>query len=1306
MNTLANYQLPPPQNWQDFESLCLDLWSHKWGDPDAKKNGRSGQAQHGVDISGRPQLGMNWAGVQCKGKDVYLNQTLTEKELLLEIEKAKTFRPPLSSWTLATTAPKNALIEQKAREITDEHLRKGLFSVNIWFWSDIVGDLGTYNDVARKHYPIFHSDAEQLDSIKRDTQEILANQQSNVVSAQPETACGNAPAVSSIEYQETILTTEYQSEIDYARDLNQKLKPKQAIDVLLALKNRIWHSASEKVRFRLLSNLGFAYYRLESFHDSANCFIEALQYNSHDENALANAALAYQSIGEHAIANKYIKQAIKKNPSNINANIILLNLPQYQESYRKALQSIPEFLRKNAGIAHNLGWIAFRNDDIEEAISWFEVAVENNDENNPEIKATLGQFLLPTSRRNYPLRDDKKSLEDYQRGLELLTAAWNQVAGTELEHLHANWILNRGVAKRLLGDLSGAISDIETALEIDPMRPEYIKHRALLAIKTQDFLLAISLLTKILDAEETPESAVMLADIYAGQGNLPEAINILKNFLSKNPVPELKADAAQMLLGIYIDANQIDDAKEVFIDNFNKSKNSIVARISEARLLNASGNTLKAIGLLRKAKKQIDAKTSFKDIVELGNGLYYLQQFEDAADCFLLIADPSKNSEQTRLLLRTYYRAGILSKALAICTNLREKFGLLEGIIGIEIAIHEEINDIEKARQLCKQYVETFPDDWEVKLRLAWFSYRLSDFQSVDSFLESAIDPAKIPLEFAPKIMRLLGARDRVRESIEIMYELRRIYYTEPEAHLFYAATFLDSEKGDRSWLDVDSVRVDTAVCLEELGERKEWYVIENRLDSDINRKELLPSHPLAKKMLGKRIGDKVVITSGKQSSERSGTISEIKSKYVHALHETMANYEKMFPDHGGLWQIYVGNPDNPEEFAEHSHKIFDSVSKQQEQTRLITEQYKNSFITIGAYAEFLGRSSYSVWIALMNNSEVGVVCSSGHPDEFKEAVSVLETFPNLAADVTSLHTMFEFDLGKKVTDLFGKILIAPGTIELIQTEILDLCNKRKTGYSTLAKREEGYVWTEFGPDYIVKSVEYLEGFLAWIKKYAVISPYLAGLDMPREIKEPLREALKREFFDTIFIVKDKNYVLFSEDGRLRRLAKTEFKVESSWFQPLVMFLKNKGVISQESYNETIFRLASYNIDFVSINAPIMKFAARRCSWFPGESFTRIIKRLGIKGSDIDIACLVITEFLETMTRETIYLHRIELIIFSILEAMTLEHSADEVLPRLRYFISQRFLSFPNAINFFLNAIHKWEKARSIIPYKFFFKKD
>ncbi len=153
MPSSYNLQIPPPSNWQDFESLCCDLWREIWKDPDTQKNGKRGQAQKGVDISGTPDKGKSWCGVQCKCKENDLNKKLTEREVYTEINKAKSFRPELSELVIATTGPKDAKIEELARKITTEHKDKGLFSVSIWSWDDIKNNLS--KELLKDYYPDF-----------------------------------------------------------------------------------------------------------------------------------------------------------------------------------------------------------------------------------------------------------------------------------------------------------------------------------------------------------------------------------------------------------------------------------------------------------------------------------------------------------------------------------------------------------------------------------------------------------------------------------------------------------------------------------------------------------------------------------------------------------------------------------------------------------------------------------------------------------------------------------------------------------------------------------------------------------------------------------------------------------------------------------------------------------------------------------------------------------------------------------------------------------------------------------------------
>ena len=132
-------QLRKPENWQDFERLCKVLWGEIWECPDTiKRNGRQGQAQKGVDVYGIKKGECVYRGIQCKGKDDYTNSQLTESEIDSEIAKALLFTPKLKSFYFATTANKDAHIEEYIRKKNLVSISKGGFEIDIFAWEDIV----------------------------------------------------------------------------------------------------------------------------------------------------------------------------------------------------------------------------------------------------------------------------------------------------------------------------------------------------------------------------------------------------------------------------------------------------------------------------------------------------------------------------------------------------------------------------------------------------------------------------------------------------------------------------------------------------------------------------------------------------------------------------------------------------------------------------------------------------------------------------------------------------------------------------------------------------------------------------------------------------------------------------------------------------------------------------------------------------------------------------------------------------------------------------------------------------------------
>lgn len=147
-------QIAPPKDWGTFEDLCHALFKRVWQDPLSQKNGRRGQAQHGVDVFGSPSGDRrSYRGVQCKGKDSNYGSKAEWSEVLAEIAKAEKFAPKLDEWIFATTAPSDATLQKAARELSVKRGENDQFGVVVLGWDEIQALMASAPEVIVEFYP-------------------------------------------------------------------------------------------------------------------------------------------------------------------------------------------------------------------------------------------------------------------------------------------------------------------------------------------------------------------------------------------------------------------------------------------------------------------------------------------------------------------------------------------------------------------------------------------------------------------------------------------------------------------------------------------------------------------------------------------------------------------------------------------------------------------------------------------------------------------------------------------------------------------------------------------------------------------------------------------------------------------------------------------------------------------------------------------------------------------------------------------------------------------------------------------------
>ncbi len=1100
---------------------------------------------------------------------------------------------------------------------------------------------------------------------------------------------------------ETAIAKEHQEQIDIARKLLKSHRPTTAFELLETLKKRTWKDASDDLKFSILTNMAAAQFTLNNEQEAAELLHEAFNYDPKNEKALSNRALAYLLQGGTEKAADYAKQASKMNHKNTDAYVILVGISSEEKPLDEVIAEVPDYLHDSPQIAYAISELAKQRENFEAAKRWGEIMVSQDQENAPDFKAAFATTLI-----KQVLEDNlavgtsqlyQAQKEQLQRAIGFLTEAWNTVSNTELKDYRADWIISRGIAHFHLGELTKATEGLDTALEIEKSNPTLIKNRALLAFECGDIPKAVALLEKIQSAPEVPEAPIILANFLLADKRLDEAITKLSDFLQTDLSPELQEKASHLLIDVYIADKRFDDALEISIAMRESNPMSILNLVDAARIFSANEKRDEAIALLKEAYNYVQDGAEFLDIVMLAEQFYIHKLFKEAATLYEKLADTNLNSDLTQWLIKSYYGAGEIRKALEVCQKLREKYGPLENISEMEVVIYEEIGDMNQAETVCKEYLKKFPKDYNMRIRLGMVHFRSNNEEDIDNVLDSFPDfknysfLKNLSLEACVQLAQLHKIRFQREKALKIMYEVRRMHFDKPDAHLRYIGIFLFVEREISDVLNPTQVEKNTAVQIN-ISDEDYWNIIEERHDVDIARNERDVNDPFAKQLLGKKKNDVVRI------GEKTVKIVDIKSKFSYAYQESFRKYEPLFPTDEGVETVKLDDSEEIDD-KERFQPMFDRIDRHHEYILEIEELYKKENITIGCFTNLVGSNSLDTWGPLMGNPELGIRCSIGDIEERSSILNRLhDSNPKLVVDIISLITLHSLDAADIVVSAFGKLCIAQSTIDELQSIISEregMWSKREG--MIVGKQGNRYVKQIINPDEMKQGIEYLKDIIHWIRQNCDVGQATAGSEMNQLRRRELNDMLQQHFLDTVLLASQPGHLLFSDDGRLRHYAKTSlnsdagtnFQIDGVWTQVLLEHCVNQNLLDEADYDEMTIKLVCSRYYHTQFDADLLMEVAKRSNWKISEPYNSFVLALGEERMNGQSALDVAVDFLFKLWEESILFRQKEFLTLGLLTGLTYGHNADTVLSQLEYLIQNNrtlFLPVENSIRRRINA--------------------
>jgi tetratricopeptide (TPR) repeat protein len=1215
----AAQEIPKPKNWQDFQRGCVVLFQAELKDPHALEYGRHGQKQRGIDILGRRNGDQNhFVGIQCRR---YVDP-LKKADILKDCRDALAIKAGLKEIIFATTCPSDTKATDAANEVESEFRAQGHdLRVVLYSWSDLELKICQHPTALAYFFPstVASTAAQSVrldpDSVSAIAEAVARLQPSSqaVVPADVQAPAGNSedPAL--------------HAKIDLWPDLfRTKSSFVLAKEGLLDLQSKEDLSGKPWAKFRIETNLGSVAISLGRHDEAAAYFEKAYAVRPTDCNAITNLALARTIQGRYEEAIELAKIALTSTPRSDQAVSYLL-----QAAARSSWQGDPETLIPGdlVGTVHaDMGLVEFlRKRNVP---GWAEKTRElaRNHIDVPEFRradaiAVLELALGPDA---FVGRPGAVSRDDLERAANEMLAMAESCLSNAFADQHdlLAFVNNAAVLLRLTGRQAECESLLVRAL---PSLPDQPQLRRLLALSqaSQD---------RFADAEVTlrddqhPESRLLAAEMVARRDN-KEAIKLVENIdpIGQDHLVELKWRVLGDLALRVRDYERVNSAitglaslpdGKLLADLLELRRDSQLDTDEDerhARLIKLSGaeftlaNSLSRYLVADEMRNQglpAEAAKLIEPIIDL-------QVLNPATRLYLGCLVDARRDEAFRVSLAN------------ACPDVRKDPEILW-----LLATHSwNVGDLPESGRAVDALLSDQPNSGAARLLRIEILLRSDKIDELLPELDRPIERLAFNrLSDKFRIASLLGHFGHMDRAVAYAYKLFLENREISQAWLCFHGLVLKEGtnlgNSDNSW-DPKVVCENAAVDIEYEDGEKQFVIIEpdgmlRRLDED----SWEPDHPLVQRINGLPVGAQFANpTNGK-----SGTIRQVRHKYVAKHHFVLANHEARFPSVSAFRSIPVdvSTPDGLAPLLDELRAKHDWVEQEQ-------ENYRKGPWPLAILAHRVGCDTVEVADGLAAQ-ELPLKVALGSEAERNGAVAAIGSnrTAGCVLDLLAYWTCWRLGALGALADVCGTIHIAQSTMDQLQARRESISHSAQTGSKNARYQDGKIAITEVAPEVIQAWLADVDGAIEWARSHANVCPLIVSEKTPEALREFLRDN-PSEIFDSLFLAMQKELLLITDDMPTREFGKRFGFGRSTWLQPVFMVAGNRRKIDFETYLKWTAHLIGAGHNYVCVSGKALICAASidaEAGDCPGYFFKQITRMLGGAAADPASHVRVAVEFL------------------------------------------------------------------------------
>jgi hypothetical protein len=356
---------------------------------------------------------------------------------------------------------------------------------------------------------------------------------------------------------------------------------------------------------------------------------------------------------------------------------------------------------------------------------------------------------------------------------------------------------------------------------------------------------------------------------------------------------------------------------------------------------------------------------------------------------------------------------------------------------------------------------------------------------------------------------------------------------------------------------------------------------------------ELSVDAALRKKLLGKKVGDEVVLSDG-PGMKRSAQVAELLPKRVFRIRDVWQKWQYRFPDHQEMWMMRVAKDDGSDEYDFTS--IIEMARARREKTENAEAYYLEHPTPVAAFAFMVGQTVLFAQGHIASAPNLPLRCCIGSAEEYAAAVAALTPATEVVVDITALTTLLMLERADVLNLLGKRVLITHSTAAALR-EYVSHCRPSRKESKSLSVTDDGPVTEEHSVEEHERIAANAEVFLTAVLESATVvgCEELAAVDPEKRIL--YENVVGASVLETTVLAAQPSRIVWSDDGVASHLLRESFAVDRVWTQAILRWLNEAGVLDADAYTQTSARLVGWRYEFTSVNPKVLQTCGTLAEW-------------------------------------------------------------------------------------------------------------